>query len=53
MKKLLRVDGINKFTERLFHLCDVQIGRIKKLVIARALQAGNCGFFANDSKKVH
>jgi len=37
MKKLLRVDGIFESTERLFHFCDGQIGRIKKQVIALAV----------------
>jgi hypothetical protein len=53
MKKLLRVDEVFKSTERLFHFCDGQIGRIKKQVIVRALSAGSCGFFADLSKKVH
>jgi hypothetical protein len=53
MKKLLRIDGIFESTERLFHFCDGQIGRINKQVIARALWAGSCGFFADFSKKVH
>jgi hypothetical protein len=51
MKKLLRVDGTLKSIERLFHLCDGQIGRIKKQVIARALSASSCGFFVIFQKR--
>jgi hypothetical protein len=36
MKKLLRVDGIFEFTERLFHLCDDPIGLTEKQGIALA-----------------